>query len=184
MVPKGALIPLQMATKLSMTKYESKMENQLKEDNSWKSIDICGSYLLTSTSHTSHQLTLDGEENELAGWWVYISDQNLSPKFDEQIHKLAQSVTTCVSWVSPHGCRIIWHSTMLGVVSREHDSAYGGVLGATEGLLRSAGLLSGLTEILTQAHWWTPHHWEASGARFKNDHVCRFGPTSPTTSHA
>ena len=41
---------------------------------------------------------------------------------------------------------------MLGVVSREHDSAYGGVLGATEGLLRSAGLLSGLTEILTQAH--------------------------------
>ena len=30
------------------------------------------------TSHCSHQLTLDGEENELAGWCVYISNQKVS----------------------------------------------------------------------------------------------------------
>ena len=82
------------------------------------------------TSCISHQLTLDGEENELAGWWVYISNIK------------SQCFTEFTNW--PHQSQHVsveFHMVAALGVSREHDSAYGGVLGATEGLLRSAAAL-------------------------------------------
>ena len=69
------------------------------------------------------------------------------------IHKLAPSVTTCVSWVS-HGCRIIWQhwecqesTTAPTAVFWEQLRGFWGVL------------LPCWPEILTQAPWWSPQHW-------------------------
>ena len=56
LVPGVLLIPLQIATKLSMTKFESVMKNQ-------KSTVVHGSYLLTNTGHAA----------KMAVWLVQVS---------------------------------------------------------------------------------------------------------------
>lgn len=62
-----------------------------------------------------------------------------------QISNLNVSLNSQIGPISHNMCQLsfTWlphNLTALGV-SREHDSAYGGVLGATEGLLRSAAAL-------------------------------------------
>ena len=58
-------MPLRIATKLSMIKSENIMKYQHGKEIFFTSTDVCGSYLLTSTSHIAHLGCMAGAGQEV-----------------------------------------------------------------------------------------------------------------------